>query len=255
MRGRDTGVPPLQDGAPDALHADRQPGARTLRELEGLRGEHQERRQLRSFEQHGVAHQLRGGVRYAPVGHAPTRSPRSGTRHRCSSTAVPRRGVLRSDPGCEPFRDCGEGELRPRSDPGRRRDSVPGCVHHERPQLPRRPRRRSGGGGRTWPILLSARGWTVAATAGAHSAASAAHRRPRWNGSGPGPQTFAALAQYTDGPVVRIGGADRFSTAALIAQEFATPPVERVFIANGLNYADALRPLRSVHGMDRRSSS
>ncbi|MCD2442570.1 cell wall-binding repeat-containing protein [Agromyces sp. SYSU K20354] len=52
--------------------------------------------------------------------------------------------------------------------------------------------------------------------------------------------SFAALAAYTDGPVVRIGGADRYATAAQIAQEFAAPGVSRVFIANGLNYADAL---------------
>ena len=52
--------------------------------------------------------------------------------------------------------------------------------------------------------------------------------------------TLTALGNYTDGPVVRIGGVDRFATAAQIANEFATPPVSRVFIANGLNYADAL---------------
>lgn len=55
-----------------------------------------------------------------------------------------------------------------------------------------------------------------------------------------GPKTVAALAEYTDGPVDRIGGADRFATAALIGKTVAQPGVEKVYIANGLNFPDAL---------------
>jgi putative cell wall-binding protein/Ca2+-binding RTX toxin-like protein len=47
-------------------------------------------------------------------------------------------------------------------------------------------------------------------------------------------------AYATSGVVDRIGGDDRFETAALISQEFASPGVNRVFIANGLNFPDAL---------------
>jgi len=51
----------------------------------------------------------------------------------------------------------------------------------------------------------------------------------------------ARLEAYaTSGTVDRIGGADRFETAALISREFASPGVERVFIANGMNFPDAL---------------
>lgn len=51
----------------------------------------------------------------------------------------------------------------------------------------------------------------------------------------------ARLQGYaTSGTVDRIGGVDRFQTAALISEEFASPGVNRVFIANGLNFPDAL---------------
>jgi putative cell wall-binding protein/Ca2+-binding RTX toxin-like protein len=48
------------------------------------------------------------------------------------------------------------------------------------------------------------------------------------------------LEAYTTGEVTRIGGADRFETAAQISQEFASPGVDRVFIASGMNFPDAL---------------
>jgi len=59
--------------------------------------------------------------------------------------------------------------------------------------------------------------------------------------------TMSALAAYTRASavpdaerVVRLGGENRFHTAALISQRFATEGEERVFIANGLNFPDAL---------------
>ncbi|GAA1765270.1 cell wall-binding repeat-containing protein [Agromyces humatus] len=57
-----------------------------------------------------------------------------------------------------------------------------------------------------------------------------------------GPRTITALNQVsvTDAPVTRIFGADRFATAANIATAEFTSPVNRVFIANGLNFPDAL---------------
>jgi putative cell wall-binding protein len=55
-----------------------------------------------------------------------------------------------------------------------------------------------------------------------------------------GPNTLSALNRVsdTDAPVTRISGADRFETAAEIARELE--PGGRVFIANGLNFPDAL---------------
>lgn len=43
----------------------------------------------------------------------------------------------------------------------------------------------------------------------------------------------------TDAPVTRIAGADRYATSAAIARTF-TGPVNRVFVANGQNFPDAL---------------
>ena len=55
-----------------------------------------------------------------------------------------------------------------------------------------------------------------------------------------GPNTVASLNQIsdTDAPVTRIAGVDRFETAAEIARELE--PGGRVFIANGMNFPDAL---------------
>ena len=55
-----------------------------------------------------------------------------------------------------------------------------------------------------------------------------------------GPNTVAALnaISTTDQPVERIWGANRFETAAEISKELE--PNQRVFIANGLNFPDAL---------------
>ncbi|MFE6967569.1 cell wall-binding repeat-containing protein [Agromyces sp. NPDC057679] len=57
-----------------------------------------------------------------------------------------------------------------------------------------------------------------------------------------GPRTITALNQVstTDAPVTRLSGADRFATAARISTSEFDPGVERVFIANGLNFPDAL---------------
>ncbi len=55
-----------------------------------------------------------------------------------------------------------------------------------------------------------------------------------------GEATAVRLAEYTEGPVERIGGADRFEVAANIALGLVEPGVDRVFIADGLNFPDAL---------------
>jgi putative cell wall-binding protein len=52
--------------------------------------------------------------------------------------------------------------------------------------------------------------------------------------------TMTALEGYTAGPVTRVAGADRFETAAQISQNTFDPGVGKVFIANGLNFPDAL---------------
>ena len=46
--------------------------------------------------------------------------------------------------------------------------------------------------------------------------------------------------QYTSGSVVRVGGADRFETAALISASVFAPGVETVYLATGAGFADAL---------------
>ncbi len=48
------------------------------------------------------------------------------------------------------------------------------------------------------------------------------------------------LASYTSGPVTRLGGADRFATAAAIARTFFAPGAAAAFVATGAGYADAL---------------
>lgn len=50
-----------------------------------------------------------------------------------------------------------------------------------------------------------------------------------------------AAAEYTDGEVTRVGGSDRYETAALLsASHFLPNEVARVYLATGVNYADAL---------------
>lgn len=57
-----------------------------------------------------------------------------------------------------------------------------------------------------------------------------------------GPRTMLALNQVStsDAPVTRVSGADRFATAANIATGEFSSGVDRVFIADGMNFPDAL---------------
>ena len=48
------------------------------------------------------------------------------------------------------------------------------------------------------------------------------------------------LETYTSGSVTRLAGADRFATAAAISRATFAPNVPKVYIANGLNFPDAL---------------
>lgn len=48
------------------------------------------------------------------------------------------------------------------------------------------------------------------------------------------------LTGYTDGSVTRIGGPSRFETSALISQDAFDPGVPVAYVANGLNFPDAL---------------
>jgi putative cell wall-binding protein len=50
----------------------------------------------------------------------------------------------------------------------------------------------------------------------------------------------AALAAYTDGTVTRIGGADRYATAAKISKATFPTGVEVAYVATGANFPDAL---------------
>ncbi|MDL5352751.1 peroxidase family protein [Microbacterium sp. zg-YB36] len=53
--------------------------------------------------------------------------------------------------------------------------------------------------------------------------------------------TIANMSEYaTSGAVDVIAGTNRFHTAALISQRFADPGVDRVFVVDGTNYPDAL---------------
>ena len=49
---------------------------------------------------------------------------------------------------------------------------------------------------------------------------------------------LADLEQFTDGPVTRLSGVDRYSTAAALATRFGT--AQTVYVATGLDYPDAL---------------
>ncbi len=59
----------------------------------------------------------------------------------------------------------------------------------------------------------------------------------------------AALAAYTSGPVQRVAGANRYSTAAALSEAFA-PGVGIVYVATGSNFPDALAggPLAARNG-------
>jgi putative cell wall-binding protein len=48
------------------------------------------------------------------------------------------------------------------------------------------------------------------------------------------------LKQYTDGPVDRTAGADRFDTSAQLSKAQFDPGVDVAYVANGLNFPDAL---------------
>lgn len=50
----------------------------------------------------------------------------------------------------------------------------------------------------------------------------------------------SALAAYTTGGVTRLGGADRYATAAAIARDQHDPGVATVYVATGRNFPDAL---------------
>ncbi len=52
-------------------------------------------------------------------------------------------------------------------------------------------------------------------------------------------QVLADLDALTPGPVSRVSGANRYDTAAQIAQGFPVGP-DRVYLASGVNYPDAL---------------
>jgi acyl-CoA synthetase (AMP-forming)/AMP-acid ligase II len=49
-----------------------------------------------------------------------------------------------------------------------------------------------------------------------------------------------SLAAYTTGSVSRVGGADRYATAASLSQSTFAPGVPVVYVATGVNFADAL---------------
>lgn len=53
-------------------------------------------------------------------------------------------------------------------------------------------------------------------------------------------QVLTALRAYTAGEVSRIGGADRYATAADLSRASFSPGVPLVFLATGLGFADAL---------------
>jgi len=60
---------------------------------------------------------------------------------------------------------------------------------------------------------------------------------------GPGAVSNAvasALRAYTSGPVTRLAGADRFSTAVVISKQIAAPGSNTVYITSGRDYPDAL---------------
>jgi putative cell wall-binding protein len=58
------------------------------------------------------------------------------------------------------------------------------------------------------------------------------------------------LAGFTTGPVTRVGGIDRFDTAALISQQVFSPGVGAAYIAVGTNFPDALAagPVAAIDG-------
>ncbi len=53
-------------------------------------------------------------------------------------------------------------------------------------------------------------------------------------------QVMASLATYTEGPVARIAGSNRFATAVAISAAHFEPGVETLYVADGTNYPDAL---------------
>jgi len=55
-----------------------------------------------------------------------------------------------------------------------------------------------------------------------------------------GPEVAAAAGNYTTGAVTRIGGANRFETAAMLSADHFPRDVSLVYLATGANYADAL---------------
>ncbi|MFM8650370.1 MAG: cell wall-binding repeat-containing protein, partial [Actinomycetota bacterium] len=55
-----------------------------------------------------------------------------------------------------------------------------------------------------------------------------------------GPIVAAAAGNYTDGEVTRVGGANRYETAAQLSASHFAPDVDEVYLATGANYADAL---------------
>lgn len=58
-----------------------------------------------------------------------------------------------------------------------------------------------------------------------------------------------ALRQYTDRPVIRLGGADRYATSRLIAEyAFGNREVSEAYIATGLGFPDALSAAAAAAG-------
>jgi glucose/arabinose dehydrogenase len=54
------------------------------------------------------------------------------------------------------------------------------------------------------------------------------------------PSVEAGLAQYTDGPVSRQAGPDRYATSAAVSFHAFQPPTDAAYLASGASFADAL---------------
>ena len=95
-------------------------------------------------------------------------------------------------------------------------------------------------GARGAPILLTSRGALPAATAAEFERLDPAAITVLGGPAAVADGVLTALDAFTDGPVQRLAGASRFSTAAAISAEGFADGAETAYVATGDNFPDAL---------------
>jgi putative cell wall-binding protein len=98
------------------------------------------------------------------------------------------------------------------------------------------------------PVLLAAKGALTAAVRAELDRLDPARIVVLGGDTAVAPEVLVELEQYTDGPVHRHGGANRYETSAKVSSETFAEGTDVAYIATGTNYADALTAAAAADG-------